>query len=485
VADAARFAGKVALVTGGSQGIGRAVSSTLAEGGATVAIAYRSDQAAAEAMRAELDSLGARALLVRADISETDDLERLVTTTIGELGGVDLLVNNAAYSRVQDPHELTLRTWRSMFRTNVESAFHLTWMLKDQMRERGGGSVVNISSSAGTRPDASTVAYGTSKAALDAFTQRAALALAPYDIRVNAVAPGHTATPRANTIDAETREAFRASVPLGRIADPAEMAAVVAFLLSDDASYVTGQIVTAAADSEAAMGIRQIYLAGRNPAIAPEDFPERWRAHAELASRFPQLASHFQSSVYALGIEQWGGSSTFDAIGVLRLPGLASARAIVQDPDAVATVQPDELRVFDGAIAGRSMFAEEHPVIPRQAGRRVGGGLLSFFRRQPGGTESFHECAAQVAERARPAPGLVSFTHDIVVPGPWPSQYAFDAVHELWFDSVESASSFHDTHQAPPPGADPSGSVVVLTSVTMWWDPASTSHQSSPTRGTP
>jgi NAD(P)-dependent dehydrogenase (short-subunit alcohol dehydrogenase family) len=240
------FAGRVALVTGGGKGIGRAISLELAGRGADVAINYRSDAAAAKQTAAAIRELGRRVALVPADLTEEGAPRRVVETARAELGPVALLVNNAAYTRLIAPEQLTVRLWRRMFAANVEAAFELMWLVREDMRALGGGGIVNISSTSSLRPDPSMIAYGASKAALNALTASAALAFAGDGIRVNAVAPGFTRTPRVDTVDPAVQATMLAGVPMGRLAEPAEIASVVAFLLSDAASYVTGQVLTAA-----------------------------------------------------------------------------------------------------------------------------------------------------------------------------------------------------------------------------------------------
>jgi len=242
----AGLSGRVALVTGGGRGIGRAVCEALGAAGARVAVNYRQDAATAEATADHIRAAGGDAITVAGDVGQADEVAEIINTTRRELGPIELLVNNAAYSRLLSTAELTLERWQRLFRTNVDGPFLTTWMAKDDMAAAGRGAIVNISSLAGRSPQAATLAYGTSKAALDAFTRGCAVAFAPLGIRVNAVAPGLVLTDRAETVTEEQHEAMVRGIPMGRGATPKEVARVVHFLLSDEASYVTGEVVVVA-----------------------------------------------------------------------------------------------------------------------------------------------------------------------------------------------------------------------------------------------
>lgn len=150
-------------------------------------------------------------------------------------------MNNAAYSRLLAVDELTLQRWDLLFRTNAGGPYLTTWAVKDEMIAAGGGAIVNISSINDVSADASTIAYGATKAALNNFTRGCALAFAKDGIRVNAVAPGLVLTEQSETVTAEHRAAVVETIPLGRGAAPKEIASVVRFLLSEESSYVTGE----------------------------------------------------------------------------------------------------------------------------------------------------------------------------------------------------------------------------------------------------
>jgi NAD(P)-dependent dehydrogenase (short-subunit alcohol dehydrogenase family) len=229
------------LVTGGGKGIGGAISLALAAEGADVAINYRSDVGLAEQTAEQIRALGRRAVLVPADVTDPDATEAMVASAVDQLGPIRLLVNNAAYTRMIPPDEMTLKMWRRILGANLDAVFHITWLVKDVMRAAGGGAIVNISSTESTHPNANMVAYGTSKAGVNAFTAAASLALLPHNIRINAVAPGFTRTPRVDTVAPDVQARLLEKVPIGRMAESGEVAAAVCFLLSDEASYITGQ----------------------------------------------------------------------------------------------------------------------------------------------------------------------------------------------------------------------------------------------------
>jgi 3-oxoacyl-[acyl-carrier protein] reductase len=237
--------GKVALVTGGGRGIGRAIVVELATCGAAVAVNYRLDREAAQRTVDEVRAAGGRAIATPADVSDEEQVRSCVAAVHDELGSIDVLVNNAGLSRLTPPAQLGAKEWRAVLRVNLDGPFHTTWAVKDEMLARGSGSIVNVASVAGIVPTAEQIHYGTAKAALIHFTRTCAKAFAPSGVRVNCVAPGFTWTDRVATVDPAAVERIIAGIPMGRGAAPEEIASVVRFLASDDASYVTGQVVAA------------------------------------------------------------------------------------------------------------------------------------------------------------------------------------------------------------------------------------------------
>ncbi|HEX8003110.1 MAG TPA: SDR family oxidoreductase [Mycobacteriales bacterium] len=240
------FAGKGVLVTGASRGIGRAIAVAFAEAGARVAVHYRSG--AAEAAETLGLLAGSGHVSLRADLAVAAEVRALVDGAAEALGGLDVLVNNAgiyAGSPVADvSYEAWQEAWATTLATNLVGAANAIHAAVPHLRARGGGAIVNVSSRGAFRGEPDHPAYGASKAGLNALGQSMAVALAPYGIQVGTVAPGFTETEMAAPyLDGPEGAAVRSQSPLGRVARPEEVAAVVLFLASPEAAFTTGTIV--------------------------------------------------------------------------------------------------------------------------------------------------------------------------------------------------------------------------------------------------
>ncbi len=239
------FAGRVALITGGSRGIGRATALRLAAEGADVAISYATQEAAARQVTHEIETMGQRALAQPCDVARPDDVARLVGKTREALGPIDLVAHCGAISNICDHRALDYERWRETIDVNLNGTYLVVFAVKDEMIERRFGRIVTLSSIAALRPRQMQIHYSTAKAGVIALTRCCAEALAPYNVRINCVAPGLIETEMAHVLAPETMQRVIAETPMGRIGQPEEIAAVIRFLLSDESSFMTGQTVVA------------------------------------------------------------------------------------------------------------------------------------------------------------------------------------------------------------------------------------------------
>jgi 3-oxoacyl-[acyl-carrier protein] reductase len=230
----ASLEGKSALVTGASRGIGRAIAEELARAGATVVIGYRTGRAEAEALAAEI---GGRA--VQADVANAEDARRLVA----EAGDLDILVNNAGLTRDGLLARMPDEDWRIVIETNLSSVFYTCRAVCRPMMKKRAGSIVNVSSIVGVHGNWGQTNYAASKAGIIGFTKSLARELGSRNVRANVVAPGYVKTQLTGVLPEEATAAMLQNTPLGRLGEPADVAGAVRFLCSDEASFITGEVL--------------------------------------------------------------------------------------------------------------------------------------------------------------------------------------------------------------------------------------------------
>ncbi len=235
--------GKVALVTGGSRGIGRAIAVALAREGAKVAINFAGNEKAAEETKALVEQAGSEAILLKADVSDKDADAALIDTVVKTYGKIDILVNNAGITRDSLMLRMKEDDFDAVIDTNLRSVFYLTKAVAKSMMKKRTGRIINMSSVVGLTGNAGQVNYAAAKAGVLGITKSAAKELASRGITVNAVAPGFIETDMTDVLSDTVKESLLHEIPLKRMGEPKDVANAVLFLASDQSAYITGQVI--------------------------------------------------------------------------------------------------------------------------------------------------------------------------------------------------------------------------------------------------
>jgi 3-oxoacyl-[acyl-carrier protein] reductase len=241
--DTQRLRDTVAIVTGGSRGIGRAVVLALSAQGADCAFTYTSQQEAAEALADEVRASGRRVLPIRLDVRDFDGAKAMIEQVKGEFGRLDILINNAGITRDRSLMAMSRQDWADVIDTDLTGVFNTTRACIITFLKQKSGNVVNVSSVSGIHPMPGQVNYAAAKAGIIGFTRSLAKEVAPYNVRVNAVAPGFIDTDMTSQLGEKFREKALQQIPLGRFGTAVEVAHAVLFLVSDASRYMTGQVL--------------------------------------------------------------------------------------------------------------------------------------------------------------------------------------------------------------------------------------------------
>ncbi|MCT4565037.1 MAG: 3-oxoacyl-[acyl-carrier-protein] reductase [Maledivibacter sp.] len=237
------LSGKTAIVTGGSRGIGKAIALKLAKYGANIVVNYTSNSNMAEETVNEIRDLGRKALAIKADVSNADDVKNLVKEVGKSFESIDILVNNAGITKDSLLIRMKDEDWDKVMNVNLKGTFLCTKLVGKKMMKQRSGSIVNITSVVGIIGNAGQANYSASKAGVIGFTKSTAKELAVRGINVNAVAPGFIQTEMTEKLTEEVVENYEKNIPLGKLGKPEDVANVVAFLCSEQAAYVTGQVI--------------------------------------------------------------------------------------------------------------------------------------------------------------------------------------------------------------------------------------------------
>ncbi len=240
-----KLEGKKAIVTGGSRGIGRAISLMYAKEGADVLVNYHSNDAAAKETVAEIEKLGRKGVAVAADVADYKSAQNMVDECVKQLGGVDIVVNNAGVSKPSMLLKMKEEDWDAIIDIHLKAAFNTTQAAGRYMKEKKYGKIINVISTAGIFGTVGQINYASAKAGIIGFTKSASRELGRYGINVNVICPGITKTEMTGKLqtDEKLRKIYEGRIQLGRFAEPEEIAPAFVFLASDDASYITAQVL--------------------------------------------------------------------------------------------------------------------------------------------------------------------------------------------------------------------------------------------------